>query len=53
MMPQEEKERQKKRVSESYDWNVVAEKTMDVYNEMLRCSPLGVVGIVSRYYRKT
>jgi len=53
MMPQEEKERQIKRISESYDWNVVAEKTMDVYNEMLRCSPLGMEGIVSRYYRKT
>jgi glycosyltransferase involved in cell wall biosynthesis len=35
MMPKEEKERQKKRISESYDWRVVAEKTMDVYKEML------------------
>jgi glycosyltransferase involved in cell wall biosynthesis len=35
MMPQEEKERQKKRISESYNWNVVADKTMDVYKEMI------------------
>ncbi|MFA6010328.1 MAG: glycosyltransferase family 4 protein [Desulfobacteraceae bacterium] len=34
MIPQEEKESQKKRISESYDWNSVAEKTLDVYKEM-------------------
>lgn len=53
MMPQEEKERQKKWISESYDWNVVAEKTMDVYKEMLLYSPLGGDGIVARYFRNT
>lgn len=38
MMSQEEKERQKKRISESYDWNIVAEKTLDVYKGMMIAS---------------
>jgi len=38
MMPQEDKDRQQKRISESYDWNVVVEKTMDVYKEMMIAS---------------
>lgn len=38
MMPHKEKEGQKKRISESYDWNIVAEKTLDVYKGMMIAS---------------